>query len=57
MKPLKEILYDALHLKASDIHLTVGLPPVYRIDGELRPLEDEDILCDEDTLSAAKELS
>ena len=44
-------------MKASDIHLTVGLPPVYRIDGELRPLEDEDILCDEDTLSAAKELS
>ena len=57
MKPLKDILYDALRLKASDIHLTVGLPPVYRIDGELRPLEDEGILCDEDTLSAAKELS
>jgi RNA polymerase sporulation-specific sigma factor len=41
MKPLKEILYDALHLNASDIHLTVGLPPVYRIDGELRPLEED----------------
>ena len=57
MKPLKEILYDALQLDASDIHLTVGLPPVYRIDGELRPLENEDILCDCDTLAAAKELS
>ena len=56
MKPLKEILYDALQLDASDIHLTVGLPPVYRIDGELRPLENEDILCDSDTLAAAKEL-
>jgi len=57
MKPLKDILYDALNLDASDIHLTVGLPPVYRIDGELRPLEDEEILSNADTLAAAKELS
>ena len=35
MKSLKEILYEALEKDASDIHLTVGLPPVYRIDGEL----------------------
>ena len=48
MKSLKEILYEALEKDASDIHLTVGLPPVYRIDGELVtvgevPVTDEHI--------------
>lgn len=40
MKPLKEILYEALEKDASDVHLTVGLPPVYRIDGELVTMGD-----------------
>ena len=43
MKPLKEILYDALHQDASDIHLTVGLPPVYRIDGQLVTVGEESL--------------
>ena len=30
-------LADALHWRASDIHLTVGRPPMVRIDGALRP--------------------
>jgi twitching motility protein PilT len=35
---LNEILAVALKSRASDIHLKAGLPPVYRIDGTLRPL-------------------
>jgi twitching motility protein PilT len=35
---LNEILSVGLKSGASDIHLKVGLPPIYRIDGTLRPL-------------------
>ena len=48
MLNFKEVVYTALHRNASDLHLTVGLPPVYRIDGELineetEPLTDQEI--------------
>lgn len=35
---LNEILSVGLKSSASDIHLKAGLPPIYRIDGTLRPL-------------------
>ena len=35
---LNEMLAVALKSRASDIHLKAGLPPIYRIDGNLRPL-------------------
>ena len=35
---LNEILGVGLKARASDIHLKAGLPPIYRIDGALRPL-------------------
>ena len=35
---LNEILSVGLKSGASDIHLKAGLPPIYRIDGPLRPL-------------------
>ncbi|SDZ79581.1 twitching motility protein PilT [Desulfuromusa kysingii] len=35
---LNDILGMALKSNTSDIHLKAGLPPVYRIDGNLRPL-------------------
>ena len=56
MKPLKDILYEALEKDASDIHLTVGLPPVYRIDGELVTM-GEDIVTDEYINRFAEELT
>jgi twitching motility protein PilT len=37
---IDELLIAAFHKKASDIHLTVGSPPVFRIHGELRTVED-----------------
>lgn len=39
----------------SDIHLTVGVPPTLRINGELKPYGDE-ILKPSDTLEMAKEM-
>lgn len=45
---LKELLDMAILRNASDIHITVGLPPVLRINGELIRLE-EDKLMPEDT--------
>lgn len=48
MRELKEIVHRALQYKASDLHLTTGLPPVFRVDGELShdgdsPLTEEEI--------------
>ena len=34
---LVELMQIAVQEKASDIHLTVGRPPMLRIHGELRP--------------------
>jgi len=35
---LREILFEAVSQGASDIHLAVGHPPIFRISGELIPL-------------------
>lgn len=45
---LEELLNKAKELKASDLHLTVGLPPVMRINGKL-VYEGEERLTQEDT--------
>ena len=37
---LHELLIDALEKKASDVHLTVGLPPMMRLHGKLMPLRE-----------------
>ena len=46
---LHDILATAVDRGASDVHLKFGLPPVVRIDGELKPLEDHEAL-DSETL-------
>ncbi len=38
---IDEILHQAVERRASDIHLTAGLPPTIRVDGELVPLNYE----------------
>ena len=38
---IDDVLRHALERKASDIHLTVGLPPMVRVDGEMMPLPYE----------------
>ena len=41
MYDLNEILLKSVEAEASDIHLTVGRAPSYRIDGCLIPLKGE----------------
>jgi twitching motility protein PilT len=46
---LNDILRVALQWRASDIHLKAGLPPMFRIDGELVPLNEAGRLTPEHT--------
>ena len=41
MDKLDEILKKAFYGKASDVHLVVGTPPVFRVDGKLIPQPGE----------------
>lgn len=50
---IDHILKASFELKASDIHLTVSVPPVFRIHGELRRY-GKDVLTQEDTEAMAK---
>ena len=38
---LRQLLEDMVHRKASDLHLTAGVPPELRIDGSITPTEYE----------------
>src|SRR5258708_5822261 len=37
---LQQILYSMVEKKASDVHLKAGAPPLFRIDGDLKPQSD-----------------
>lgn len=47
MYSLEELLEMTMEERASDLHLTVGVPPILRIDGELRKVSDEILFQDE----------
>jgi twitching motility protein PilT len=36
---LNDYLFDAIRAGASDLHITVGLPPMVRVSGEVQPLD------------------
>ncbi len=36
---LNDYLFDAIHANASDLHITVGLPPMIRVQGKVQPLD------------------
>jgi twitching motility protein PilT len=36
---LSDYLLETVHLGASDLHVTAGLPPMVRVDGRVRPLD------------------
>ena len=55
MLKIDDILLKVVEAKASDVHLTVGLPPVFRINGKLDRLAMEH-LTTQDTLSLADAL-
>ncbi len=44
---MKKLLDLAIERKASDLHLTVGVPPTIRIDGKLSAVPDEPVLTTE----------
>jgi twitching motility protein PilT len=46
---IKDLLLKALEMKASDLHITTSLPPIYRVNGNLIPLEGAEPLTPEDT--------
>jgi twitching motility protein PilT len=52
---MNDWLHAAYENKASDIHLSVGVPPVFRINGELKSY-GKDILTPEDTHMIAKQM-
>ncbi|MGI6678598.1 MAG: type IV pilus twitching motility protein PilT [Dehalobacterium sp.] len=53
---IKEILLTAIEMKASDVHLTAGRPPVFRLLGDLHPQEEWKKLMPEDTESLCREM-
>jgi len=46
---MRQLLYNMRKAEASDLHLKVGMPPVYRIAGELRTPQGVGPLTAEDT--------
>ncbi len=53
---IDKLLQTTINRKASDLHLTVGQPPVLRIDGHLRRLETK-VLKPEDTVALMKAIA
>jgi len=53
--PLKDLLETTMKENASDLHLTVGVPPVIRVNGELKQIKSEK-LQPIDTENYAKEI-
>ena len=47
-------LISAVELDASDLHLSVGTPPIVRVGGELRPIENWGPLSNSDLKAAAE---
>lgn len=53
---IDKLLHAAVKQGASDIHISVGLPPVFRLDGHMRRL-DTKILTAEDALGLMKSIA
>jgi len=49
---LRQLLEEMVHRKASDLHLTAGVPPEFRIDGSITPSEFE-VMTPESTAALA----
>lgn len=53
---LNDIFAASVKLKASDVHLMPGQPPILRVDGELRAIKGAEPLREEDTQMFATEI-
>lgn len=47
MRDLNELLLEVLERGGSDLHITVGVPPMMRLDGKLVPLGEASLTCSE----------
>ncbi|MEK3772616.1 type IV pilus twitching motility protein PilT [Paenibacillus sp. FSL R5-0887] len=47
MRDIRQLLQTAYSSKASDLHISVGSPPVIRMDGKLHSLEGESVVAEE----------
>jgi twitching motility protein PilT len=54
---LDDLLARCVELNASDMHLKLGRPPVYRRDGDLHPLENGAALADEDLVAVLRQVT
>lgn len=54
MDPIDTLLRNAAGMRATDVHLKVGSPPIVRVDGALRRLNGAEPLRAEDTLAFAE---
>ena len=46
---IDELFYAMVEMKASDLHMSVGSPPIVRHDGEIKPLAGRAVLTAADT--------
>ena len=53
MVTLRQLLEDMIQKRASDLHLTAGVPPEFRIDGKLVPATEHEVLAPEGTAQLA----
>lgn len=54
--PIETLLWNMKKFDASDLHIKVGLPPVFRVGGELRHAQGLDPLTAEDTESMLRQI-
>lgn len=45
---IETLLEQVIKMDASDLHLQVGVPPMLRVDGALKPIDDAPVLSDDD---------
>src|SRR5262245_30127259 len=50
---LRQLLEEMIQKRASDLHITAGVPPEFRVDGHLVPASEHDVLSPEATAQLA----
>lgn len=53
MRRIDELLLKAIACHSSDLHVTVAMPPMVRVNGQIQPLEQCDVLTPDDTREIA----
>jgi len=53
---ISDLMTRAIKENASDIHITVGVPPIIRVHGDLKPVKNQPVLKPEDTLDISRSL-